>query len=967
MALNRIYCATGLGDGDTTTTLGDLDTIDGGDLADKDMAIVCDQTNFYFYVLDADSGAVHASPDVIKPANNASTKRWILQSIKVNDITISDDIILATDDVTVGDTLTVGGNTTLSNGLVYVGASDTTQGFLRLYSGPTGGSLGGKLWMYVNPDYDAVVNHYISEVTEDDFQIGPDTDPDSLQYKGNDGKWYFTGAGGVKINGGILDVSAGTIYAGANDSARGVLNLYGGSNNGGTINLYIEADADDTNDRFIIDTDGGIFYIGHNNDTDIFRILTDDTVSFTTAVDVDAALSATTVDADTDFTVGGLVITDGSITDNGTLYLDAATAVSVIGGDRLNVGVSHSEGGLIVVYGSAVGTGGDIRAYFAADSDTNSDYFRMFGNGEALHMGLSNDTDMLVFTGGATPTLDANCAFDVNAAFSATTVDADSDFTVGGTVISDASIVDDGTLSINAVTGVSMTGNGYLYLGSNDVTPGWLRLYGSDAGGAQGGLIDFYNDAGNDTTDEYWRIYASLGNLQIGRTADQDMLVFLEAGTLQARVAFDVDAALTATTVDADTDFTVGTTVITSGDINDTSLNLSGGPVSVTGGSLYLGLTDNTRGGLYIYASASGGGFLRTYVDTDDDDIIDYYTFQTVNDDLWIGPDTDTDALTYSGGTNTWTFNTTAAVQIAGAGGIDWGGTVITDGQILDSGAFIISNPNGTNFTNSLGVGNDAEVYAGVSDSERGHFLAYGSNAGANGGALTLYMGADHDTNNQYYQIKVNEDDLIMGIVGDPDAFKLVGAGAGVATFAFTVDGTFAGTTIADLGTVTTADINGGSIDGATLGAASACTFTSLTGADVAKITWDNIPASDATMSGDITSETVDANASGIGALLVMSADGNWDEADADSATTCGLLGIAVEAGTGTKLVLRRGWVKDTAWTWTPGAQLFVSTTTGAITATAPSGTGDIVQVVGYAESATTIYFNPSPDYIEIA
>jgi hypothetical protein len=135
---------------------------------------------------------------------------------------------------------------------------------------------------------------------------------------------------------------------------------------------------------------------------------------------------------------------------------------------------------------------------------------------------------------------------------------------------------------------------------------------------------------------------------------------------------------------------------------------------------------------------------------------------------------------------------------------------------------------------------------------------------------------------------------------------------------------------------------------------------------DTHKIEWDSIPASDATMSGDISSETVDANASGIGALLVLSSDGNWDEADASSSATVGQLGIAVESGTGAKDVLWRGWVKDTAWSWTPGQQLFVSETTGAITATAPSTSGAIVQVVGYATSATTMYFNPSPDYIEV-
>jgi hypothetical protein len=37
------------------------------------------------------------------------------------------------------------------------------------------------------------------------------------------------------------------------------------------------------------------------------------------------------------------------------------------------------------------------------------------------------------------------------------------------------------------------------------------------------------------------------------------------------------------------------------------------------------------------------------------------------------------------------------------------------------------------------------------------------------------------------------------------------------------------------------------------------------------------------------------------------------------------------------------------------------------MTQTQPSGTGDIVRVVGYAISADLIYFNPSQDWIELA
>jgi hypothetical protein len=130
MAVSRIYCATGL----TGGTTGKLDTINGSDLADKDMAIVCDQTTFYFYVLDDDSGAAESSPDVISPDDNAGDKRWLLQSIHVNDLTISDDIILATDDVKIGDTLEVVGSTQF-------GDADGTGADVTFYSDTAGDTM----------------------------------------------------------------------------------------------------------------------------------------------------------------------------------------------------------------------------------------------------------------------------------------------------------------------------------------------------------------------------------------------------------------------------------------------------------------------------------------------------------------------------------------------------------------------------------------------------------------------------------------------------------------------------------------------------------------------------------------------------------------------------------------------------------------------------------------------------------
>jgi hypothetical protein len=48
---------------------------------------------------------------------------------------------------------------------------------------------------------------------------------------------------------------------------------------------------------------------------------------------------------------------------------------------------------------------------------------------------------------------------------------------------------------------------------------------------------------------------------------------------------------------------------------------------------------------------------------------------------------------------------------------------------------------------------------------------------------------------------------------------------------------------------------------------------------------------------------------------------------------------------------------------------LYVSTTLGDMSSTAPSGTGDIVRVVGHSinGSGRVLFFNPSNDWIEIA
>lgn len=87
--------------------------------------------------------------------------------------------------------------------------------------------------------------------------------------------------------------------------------------------------------------------------------------------------------------------------------------------------------------------------------------------------------------------------------------------------------------------------------------------------------------------------------------------------------------------------------------------------------------------------------------------------------------------------------------------------------------------------------------------------------------------------------------------------------------------------------------------------------------------------------------------------------------ADANGSSTypaVGLVTATVSTGVATSVVLQ-GIVRNDGWSWTAGGNIYLSTTAGALTQTAPSTTGDKVQVIGKAISATTIRLNPSMDY----
>ena len=133
----------------------------------------------------------------------------------------------------------------------------------------------------------------------------------------------------------------------------------------------------------------------------------------------------------------------------------------------------------------------------------------------------------------------------------------------------------------------------------------------------------------------------------------------------------------------------------------------------------------------------------------------------------------------------------------------------------------------------------------------------------------------------------------------------------------------------------------------------------------------DATPNTDHTANGPQTSILASGYSSTIMDLVYLGSSSKWLEADADATgTSINLLGIALEAKTDTQamnVALPGSFVRDDSWAWTSGVPLYVGLENGAITATKPTGSGDVVRTVGFAVTADVIFFNPSSDYVTLA
>jgi len=97
------------------------------------------------------------------------------------------------------------------------------------------------------------------------------------------------------------------------------------------------------------------------------------------------------------------------------------------------------------------------------------------------------------------------------------------------------------------------------------------------------------------------------------------------------------------------------------------------------------------------------------------------------------------------------------------------------------------------------------------------------------------------------------------------------------------------------------------------------------------------------------------------GDILYEKNDGKYWKAKANAAATMPAVALALETKNANDYckMLVMGFYRQDTWAWTVGGLLYVDAANAGLMVQAAPGSGNQKQVVGYAFSATKIFFNP--------
>ena len=316
-------------------------------------------------------------------------------------------------------------------------------------------------------------------------------------------------------------------------------------------------------------------------------------------------------------------------------------------------------------------------------------------------------------------------------------------------------------------------------------------------------------------------------------------------------------------------------------------------------------------------------------------------------------------------------FTTTDASTVIGLDiDLDKTGASTSDNQIFGIRCDI-SNTTATNGTNTVVGGSFTPTCqhaagAGTVMVKGLEVVATGATPGTETArALDLTAtGADYNQG-IYMQIADGGPDLKMVSSADSGDFCTLSVGAAGETTLVTVD---------DGGAAAHLSMT---IDGAFSVAATSSSFNNavtaagvvLSEASSLNIAAPSLPTTDHTSTGLTAQMLAGGTIAAFETVCVHTVTGEVVITDADAAAPMPVIGIAPAAisDTATGTILLQGFIRDDSWTWTPGGVLYASTTAGAMTQTAPSGSGAVVQALGVALTADVAYFNPSLTLVTVA
>jgi len=515
------------------------------------------------------------------------------------------------------------------------------EGTLKVHGAGAGFSEGGIVQVYTASDYDTGIDYYQMAAYEDDLYIGSVNDPDSFKLDGNDNSWNFT---------------HGDLNVGVDNNTKGELSVYGDqASQGGETRLYTGAAYDTTIDYYR--------FAAGNGDSDL---------TIGPITDGDALVYNATLNRWQAAATGGFSIGDPTTASGSSLY----------------VGVDDvGPNARVHIYGGNSAPGGSLYLYTGEPYDTTIDHYLFATNEDDLEIGPVTDEDALKYDGGTNTW----------------------NFTAGA-----------------------------LNVGVDDTTQGHIKIYGAAVD--DGGRIDFYLAANDDPYGDFHTIKADEQGLKVLRDNSEVLMFFDEdssklhvydsfivedqyaefgiANTLHSRI--DVYGTATGSTIGgrirlhtsfdesviSNFDFNVVSDDLTIGpDTNPDALKYDGATntwvfsrnIIVDERDIYLqdsgttvieldtgaprirvGVNDVLQGQLYLYSDAAGGGGgeIRLYVSADEVGI-DNYRIEADEDDLKIGPNTNSDALKYDGGLNQWQFSASGGTTMDGVFRTDSTGIVV--------------------------------------------------------------------------------------------------------------------------------------------------------------------------------------------------------------------------------------------------------------------------------------------------